>query len=446
MFFNRTQNVEIGEIVLDKLGYKIKRLRKANNMTQEELSCDILNRSSLCKIENELLIPSLPQLEHIASKLNISIIDLLLDANSNKISKDNNEELCMVESMYDNNKYFDIIEMKMPMCFETCFYKGMSYYNINLKQEAEKYLIKCKKLFNTLDEREKYFCVEKLCIALNSLRKIKITSFTNTTNLRYLKNILSILENYNCNKTEIYYYTISNIGAYYLFNKNYEAGINYIEGILKNNYKFAYTTVSAAIHLNLSIGYFSLRNYPEAIINIKKAIFFFNYSKEYGEVSECYINLFNYYLYSGLYNDCSLLIHFLYSNYENDKLSETFKVLELILLYNKGELEVLEEKSKKIKRSMLRSASTYDYYFLIARVNFFKGNKTIAEGYYNRCKKYLKENERYLDLFYLYKDMYNILENKNYLKKSEEFLQLYKTQKYNPVQPNITSPYYILRY
>jgi len=210
---------------MNKLGHKIKILRKAANLTQVDLSCDILNRTSLSKIENGNLYPSLPQLEHIADKFKISLSDLISDDDISLLNFNFTNSNLYLEELYDDEKYFDIIdkanELKLSD-FSSCYYLGMSYYKIELKKDAKKYLSRCENLFNKLPEDDKHLNVENLCIALNSLRKIKIKSFSDDLNLEYLKKALNYLNLYNQSKCEIYFIINNNISACYLYREEYE--------------------------------------------------------------------------------------------------------------------------------------------------------------------------------------------------------------------------------
>lgn len=196
---------------MNKLGHKIKTLRKAAKLTQVDLSCGILNRTSLSKIENGNLYPSLQQLEHISDKLKISLSDLISNDDISLLNFNFTNNNLYLKELYDNEKYLDIIDRSSELRlsgFNPCFYLGMSYYKAELKKNARKYLSKCETLFNGFSDSDKYIYVESLCIALNSLRKIEIKSFSDDLNLEYLKKALNYLNLYNHCKCEIYFIII----------------------------------------------------------------------------------------------------------------------------------------------------------------------------------------------------------------------------------------------
>ncbi|MEW8994787.1 helix-turn-helix domain-containing protein [Clostridium sp.] len=428
---------------MNKLGHKIKILIKAANLTQVDLSCDILNRTSLSKIENGRLYPSLPQLEHIADILKINLSDLISD-DITLLSLDSNNNLYLKE-LYDNEKYFDVIDKASTLNkadFNNCFFLGMSYYKIELKKDAKKYLNRCENLFNKLPKDDKHLNVENLCIALNSLRKIKIKSFSDDLNLEYLKKALNYLNLYNQSKCEIYFIINNNISAYYLYKEEYEQGISFIEDFLRSNTKINCPTSLCSFHLNISIAYFSVKNYEKSIEHIKKSIFFYEYIGENLEAGECYLNLFNYYLYNNQISECKMLLEFLFNSYSDMKLLNIYKILELNLLYNINEIKEIINKIRYIYYESLRYKSKMDYDFILARTNFILGNFKTASRHYKKCLKYLIENKKYLDLYLAYSDIFSITDDNKYNIESIKYKNLYDNEEYNHPQPNVTSPHY----
>lgn len=430
---------------MNKLGHKIKTLRKAAKLTQVDLSCDILNRTSLSKIENGNLYPSLLQLQHISDKLRISLSDLINDDDISLLNINFTNNNLYLKELYDNEKYLDIIDRSSELRlsdFNSCYYLGMSYYKSELKKDAKKYLSRCEILFNRLSEADKHIYVESLCIALNSLRKIEISSFSDDLNLEYLKNTLNYLNLYNYINCEIYFIINNNIGACYLYREEYEKVILFIEDFLKTNIKVNSPTVICSFHLNLSIAYFSTKNYVKAIEHINKSIFFFEYIGNNLEAGGCYLNLFNSYLYNNQPNKCHELLGFLYRTYDDVRLINIYKILELALLYNTNDIEKIIIKSRDINYTGLTYKGRIDYDFILARTNFIIGNSKASLRHYNKCLKYMIDNKKYLDLNLAYSDMFSITEDVKYNIEATKYKELYDNEKYNHMRPNVTSPHY----
>jgi transcriptional regulator with XRE-family HTH domain len=107
---------------MNNLGNKLKFSRKKINFTQEDLTCEIINRSSLSKIENNLLTPSVIQLSHLAKQLNISIDYLLDDKIPIVCDLQINKNKNYIEQLYSNHSFLDIIERFKPQDFTTTYY------------------------------------------------------------------------------------------------------------------------------------------------------------------------------------------------------------------------------------------------------------------------------------------------------------------------------------
>lgn len=429
---------------MENLGYKIKVLRKKSKITQTQLSCDILSRSSISKIETGKLMPSLAQLEHIAYILNIPLSDLLNNSGSKIKDEIKGYNTKHISSLYENKKYLDIVESIKPYDFITYYFVGMSYYRLDLKKDSEKYLKFCEKMFNSLSEDEKCENVERLCYALNCLRTIKIQGYGDPLNKEYLDKALKYLKIHGSSGCEIYYIINSNMTTYLISNKMYEETIAFIENFLRENQKINSFTILPHIHLNLSIAYFACKNYTKSIEAINKAIFFFNYTGDIFEEGECYLNLFNSYLYNNQYDLCYNLLEILPLKFMDNSLEEMYKVLELVLLYNVNDIESILSKSKLINIRRLRNKTRIDYYFILGRANFLSEKYTVALNCYKKCINYLEKTEKYLDLSLIYKDIYFITNDNNAEKKYTYYKELYNKSVYNSIHPNLTSPNYFL--
>ena len=85
------------------LGKKIKSLRKELGLKQEELTCDILSRTMLSKIENDKVTHSIYQLNHISKKLGYSV-DYFLQTDSLSYSNNTQYE-DSIYKLFKNENY-----------------------------------------------------------------------------------------------------------------------------------------------------------------------------------------------------------------------------------------------------------------------------------------------------------------------------------------------------
>lgn len=427
----------------NNIGLKIKTSRKGAKLTQNDLSCDILDRSTLSKIENGYIYPSIPQLMHISKVLNLSISDLFCEnttpcnASISSISKN-------LKELYVNKEYNKIIDTITPYDFITNYYLGLSYYKLNCKEESKGLLEKCEGLFCLLDDDLKPLYAENLAIAITTLGRLVINSFSDVENYNYLIKGLNYLDAYNLKNVKTYFIIINNIGVYYLYISKYEETIKLYEDFLKNNLDTIPTTVLALIHSNLNIAYFSIKNYEKAIEHIKKAIFFFYYIDNLFESGKCYINLFNAYLYKNEMDKAYDTINEVYYKFEDISIVNIFKICELVLLYNMNKLDEIIAKKSSINYGILIEECKIDYDFIMGYVYFKQNKYKVSIKHFNKCITSLIERKRYLDASIAYDAFYSMDGNKDYKEKSLEYKKLHEDDKYNHISTNITTPSYFL--
>lgn len=427
----------------NNIGLKIKTSRKGAKLTQNNLSCDILDRSTLSKIENGYIYPSIPQLMHISKVLNLSISDLFCEntspcnASISSISK-------KLKELYVNKEYNKIIDTITPYDFITTYYLGLSYYKLDLEEESKALLEKCEGLFYLLRDDLKPLYAENLAIAITTFRRLVIDSFSDVENYNYLIKALNYLDAYNLKNIKTYFIIINNIGAYYLYTYKYEEAISFYGEFLKNNLDTIPTTVLALIHSNLNIAYFSIKNYEKAIEHIKKAIFFFYYIDNLFESGKCYINLFNAYLYKNEIDKAYDTINEVFDKFEDPNITNIFKICELVLLYNINKISDIITKKKSINYGILRESSRIDYDFIMGYVYFKQNKYKVSIKHFNKCITSLIERKRYLDASIVYDALYSMDGNKDFKEKSLEYKKLHEDDKYNHISTNITTSSYFL--
>jgi len=427
---------------MNDLGHKLKILRKHQKLKQEDLTCEFLNRTSLSKIENNVLTPSILQLKHLSQQLNVSLDYLLDETKGINIDPKININNKLIEELFSKDMFFEIIDKFKPYDFTTYFYVGMSYYKLDLKKDAEPLLDKCEGEFNSLCTSEKVYNVENLCIALNSLRKIKVKDLKDIDNYRYLTHALKYLKMYSQNKCEIYYSLNNNIGVFFILNKQFDNAIFHFENFFSINSDFIASRVMASLHLNLSIAYFAAKSYEKSINCLNKAIFFYNYINDEHQAGECYINLFNCYLYKNDISECRNIINYAAKNFSHPELRSRLEVLELTLLYNTNNLEIISEKRKTINYRILPLSAKMDYHFIIARLNFISNQYTSAVSHYKKCLYYLADRDKFFDLSIAYNDLFIATGNCEYDSLRNYYHNLHLSAKYNNSSCNISSPHY----
>ncbi|MBL4937079.1 helix-turn-helix transcriptional regulator [Clostridium sp. YIM B02515] len=418
------------------IGYKVKSLRKEKNIRQDELCCNILNRTILSKIENNKMLPSIPQLEHISHKLGIPIEYFFQNytaSDHNQNSTVSSDKCTALENLYIEKKYFDIIEIaesSNPCDINKNFYVGMSYFNIQLYNDTVTNLTKYIKLYSKFSETDKQKYAINYAFALNKLCFVMMKNSNYEKALKYLYTAQLFLRENNLVESKMFYIIINNIGSICCHKKEYNKVIKTLENFIDNIDDLAYISILASIHLSLNIAYFYTLNFEKALHHIKLAITFFEYSGKSLDAGECYLNYINCLRLLSRFEEALYLISEIKAMYHYDKeLINVFSIQHLIILFNIGEFNKLSELLSEIKFNELRRKSKMDYYLIVGHVKFLQGSYTTADNYLNRCKNYLLSRNFYLDLSIVYKDLYQINSSQEDLDKSLYYMKMHENNK-----------------
>lgn len=218
------------------MGTKIKVLREKQKLCQNDLTCNILSRSILSKIENNKMLPSIPQLKYVSKKLSIPIFYFLMDDN---IYIDN---LCSnnpIKFLYDAGKFLNIIEkyeqFKEDISYDCIFlyFVGMSYFNLELYHSANIVYKKFINMYNASTDTFKYNNVEYYASALNQMFKIELKNLNYNKGQLYLNEALNALKKYEKYDVKIYDVIINNIGSFYCIVHDYNNAVDILESFLK---------------------------------------------------------------------------------------------------------------------------------------------------------------------------------------------------------------------
>ncbi|EQB86005.1 transcriptional regulator with XRE-family HTH domain [Clostridium punense] len=419
------------------LGGKIKALRKEKRLIQKDLCGDLINKSTICKIENDVITPSIEQLTHISRVLQVPISYFFED---NVLSDYSSNYVSTYKNLYQNNENFTIIdkfsEVKIPD-FEDYFYVGLSYFNIDEYGESRKFLKQALKLYNSYKIDKKTLYSENYAIALNTLAKIHIKEKAYIKATHYLYKAKTTLEANNLNYTKTYIIVVSNLGSVYCYLEDYEKTIRICEEFLKENLDCTYIRILCSIHLSLNIAYFKTNDIERAIDHIKKAIFFYEYTGNKDIAGRCYVNYINCLRYGKEFDKALKVINENYFRY-NENIRTIMILQRAIIYYNLNLYNELYESIKLVNLNKLKHINITDYYFLLGRTHFVKLNYNKSHYYYNKCIPSLLKYRRYADLSIVYKDLSLILDNQEFLLKSKEYLDIYKNITNHSLYTNLT--------
>lgn len=419
------------------IGNKIKALRQKQKICQQDLCCGILSRTILSKIENNKMLPSIPQLEHISKTLNVPITYFF---NDDELAADIqvktlHDRTIEIEDLFKNKKYLTIVEAyeqgkcKLNEDCTLCYYVGISYYYINLYNKSLVFLRKFITSYKHSSESYKYRNVEYFATAHNILSIIMLNNSNFKKALSYLNEALNIIKLYRNYDTKIYSIIISNIGSIYCKIHQYEKVIAVLEPFLENKDDMVYLFAVSSIHLSLNIAYFELSNYEASLNHVKNAIWLFKYIGKNFDANECYLNYINVLRFTYKFDEAMNLINELKSeNDTDDKLINLLMIEEMALYFNLGKFETALTLSRDVKLKNLRKRSKMDYYFIIGHALFLKGDLITSYTYLNKCIKYFRNKKFYLDLSLIYDDLHIIFNDESYKTLSENYKEMLYTK------------------
>lgn len=408
--------------MLYSLGKKIKSLRKDLKLKQEDLSCEILSRSMISKIENDRVTPSIYQLYHISKKLGVSIEyflknDFLSHIRVNEDYKDSlytlfkNENYLIIISKFEKN----LINIDANLSY--LFYIGYSYYKMHYYLDSSKILNKFIKIIDTLNDENLIEHLENASTALNILSLISIDADDPNKGIKYLLKAKDLLQKNNLTKTRTYYVIINNIGSLYNKTNNYEKCINSLEEFLSSHNDILHIRIFACIHLSLNSAYYNVGSYDKSIEHIRKAIFFFEYINDSFNSIDCYINYINSLRYSKKYNDALNLLDYVVKKYStsfDSKLKLSFIMQKAILQFNIGNYQSSLDLLVTLNIKDLDSYNRNCYYFMKGHISFISKEFESAHLYFKRCENFFINSGFVYDLNLLYEDLYGITCDKRY--------------------------------
>jgi len=432
--------MEVIEINL-AIGNKIKALRESQKICQQDLCGELINRTTLSKIENEKMYPSIPQLIYISKKLNMPISFFLEEESStNKIKICANcsiptsiSDSSLLNDWYNKKRYSDILKLyelefdkfKTLEDFNKYFYLGMSLFNSGLSKPAQKPLKKYINQYTKTSTSIQHENISCFTIALNHLFAIMYQSMNYLKAEHYLVMAKKHLQTFNEKEARYNFIIHCNLGILYNTSNQYEKTIKVLENFLSENSTRKYLEFIAQTHLLLNIAYYNVGEYKKSIDHIKKAIFFYDYVGDKLNAINSNLNLINAYRYDNNFNYALKTLDEFKDKTPNYEASfPHFLVQEMILFFNMKIYNKTLEISRMVTLGKLNKVSKSNFNFIMGHINFIELNYALAYKQLLICEKiFLKENFSY-DLVVLYNDLYLITEDEIYKNKSEECSQI----------------------
>lgn len=413
------------------IGPKFKALRLQKGLSQNELCGNFMSRSTLSRIENSKIVPSIKQMIYLSKKLNVSISFFFNDINYHETANSPiiHSEL-ELQHLFDNNKFYEVIEYykynhdKFSQIdnFNKYYYVGTSYYSIKMYRESIKLLRKYINKYERSENNVQKQNVINVGNALNTLCKIMINNHNFEKAKHYSYMAIKYLSKYEAFTSLIYFIVHNNLA--YIFNNTfqYHKTINLIEGFLKANNNLSYRIITPQLHIAANVAYFNIKNYDKAIEHIKKSILLLSYEDDKQEIGRCYINYINNLRHSSKFTEAFEIVEYCKKEYVNYKyLYNKFLMQEITLYFNIKEYNKVLELSDKITFNHLHKMSRNNYNFMIGHINFLNKNYNDAFKLLIGCERYFIKRNYIYDLAVLYDNLYKITKDNMYKEKSSMY-------------------------
>lgn len=410
---------------------KIKALRLRKNMSQNNLCGDCLNRVILSKIENNRMLPSIPQLMHISEKLGMPVNYFLTDSDMQNSSEQQiGEEAIDFEALFTQEHFYDIVKSYE---FEKCafnnysdniksYYIGMSYFKLNIYSEALKHLKKFVSLYKKSDSNIQKEQVLSILSVYNTLFNIMLRNKNYEKGKTYLLTAIKYLYLYNASDTLISFIIHSNLAYIYLVRNEFNSIIKLLDPFLSSHQNQQFVNIMPDIYISLNIAHYNTGNYEKSIMYIEKAIYMFLYQENYIEAGECYLNYINALRYAKRYDAAIDIVEKCKKDYLSNKvLYNRFLIQEMILNFNLHNYDRILEMAYHADLKILPKISKCNYFFMLGMVETIKGNYKSAHNYLLKCEKTFQHENYTNDLEILYQALYIISGDIEFKNKAVEY-------------------------
>ena len=414
----------------NSVGIKIKALRMQNRISQEELCGNHMSRVVLSRIENGKALPSLSQIVYISRRFNKSLDFFLSDNNLPNVEP--TQYKChhsVIGEMYQKANYSGIIKvlnndekrMLYKDDYNTDFYFGMSYFQLNVHYEAIKPLKRYINKFLKSDNDTQKKHVMYFITALNTLSKIMLKNKNYTKCESYLMLAKKHAYINNVDGSYLGFVIHNNISYIYLTELKYNEIIDLLENFMHVHKEVVYPDVVASMCLALNVAYYNIENYEMAIKYAKKAIDLYSYTENREDAGIAYLNYINALRYSSKIEEGYSILRVCLNEYSNcGNLYQRFLMQKLILEFNMDDYEQALKTAEIIETGRLSKRSKCDYYFMLGHIEFVNGNYKKSHEYLLKCQDLYVKNKYFNELFVLYSDLYEITKDNLYEEKAAE--------------------------
>lgn len=293
--------------LLEVIGNNIKNHRKAQGLTQADLSKDIVSRGFISQLEKGAVSPSIETLEKLAKRLNCSISDIIegdeiggssnnrfkvvsiLDAIEAQLNENINKS---IDTLLSSIKDIDTRYLNEYEFGRYSFIKASLYWE---KRE----LLEARIHINNAIEKFSHSYEEKLGKCYNLLGKISFHSKDNFTAIGALSKAFFYSTKYYTD-TKLRVETLFNFGVFHAHQKEYTSAIFYLKEAQNINNIIESYYLAGEIHMTLGICYRYQKQWNLSIEEYNNSLHIFNEKRNLSMVASLHQNCG--YLYRAMKN------------------------------------------------------------------------------------------------------------------------------------------------
>ncbi|MGL5150393.1 MAG: helix-turn-helix domain-containing protein [Clostridium sp.] len=405
------------------IGKRIYTLRKSRGLTQSQACGSSMNRIVLSRIENNLQDPTLGNLLTLAKNLHVDIKEFFISEDSIPLESDNKIEV--LSSLFKKKDYYAIVKYydlninefsKINNNYKH-YYLGVSYYELDMKKDAEKFLKKFSSYYLKCSENEQKEMTLDFAYCLNYLFKLKYY-LNKGSCINNLETAFNFLTKYKLEESKIYCTIFTNICVYYERTYNFQKVIDFCRYFENSSLEVIYPNLIVNIYKSLSISYYNLNMPNKSIENTRKVIALYEILNKTHNIAIAHINIITALRLSQSFDKCIDYITKCKRDYSNDKYYyNMFLTEEFNLYFNTSDLVRATEIYNLLQFKLMDSNTKILMKFMFAFIELNNGNIKSGYNLLIRSEKLLIEERLSFDLYVLYRHMYLITNDDKYIDK-----------------------------
>ena len=381
---------------------RIKALREQKGLKQKDLCNEILTKSTLSKIENGKVSPTVEQLEHILKILNVKTSCFFEEEDDIIIHSSASKDCIKLKEIFENGKYQTERDYK--------FMDSKSF-----KEFIQGY--------SDLSDEFKIMMLKEALETYNTLGKIAHFKNDKKTAFKYFHSAYKLYKELNYSKvtqdiTEELNKIAYNIALYYYNDSDYKKCIDFTLNFLKDSGNFIHNELTPSLYSLISSAYYMLNDLNDSLINLEKAITLFKMLNFNHKIPICEINRINIYISQDKFNEAlECADHFIDETSNDIVLNQRFKMQKSIVYFNIKDYKSCRDTLKSVVFNKLSKDNKRDYRFMLAHIEFTEGNFDPIKNFHKTYKSQYEEKRLIPDLCLILQDLYEITMDYQYIEK-----------------------------